>query len=119
MLELAKLISQVLPAGTFNVITGRGATTGQYLLDHPDITKFSFTGSTEVGYSIAGAAAKKLIPATLELGGKSANIFFPDCPWEKAVEGAALAILRNAGQVCSPARAPSSTKKSTTSSWPR
>ncbi len=100
MLELAKLISQVLPAGTFNVITGRGATTGQYLLDHPDITKFSFTGSTEVGYSIAGAAAKKLIPATLELGGKSANIFFPDCPWEKAVEGAALAILRNAGQIC-------------------
>ena len=100
MLELAKLMSQVLPAGTVNVINGLGSKTGQYLLDHPGIAKFSFTGSTEVGYSIAAAAARKLIPATLELGGKSANIFFPDCVWEKAVEGAALGILRNAGQIC-------------------
>ncbi len=100
MLEMTKILSEVLPAGTFNVINGRGSTTGQYLLDHPAITKFSFTGSTEVGYLVADAAAKKLIPATLELGGKSANIFFPDCPWEKAVEGAALAILKHAGQIC-------------------
>jgi acyl-CoA reductase-like NAD-dependent aldehyde dehydrogenase len=100
MLEVAKIISGVLPPGVFNVISGKGSTTGQYLLDHPAIAKLTFTGSTEVGYSVAEAAAKKLIPATLELGGKSANIFFPDCPWEKAIEGATMAILKNAGQVC-------------------
>jgi aldehyde dehydrogenase (NAD+) len=101
LLELTKLLSELLPSGVFNVINGHGSPTGQYLLDHPGIMKLSFTGSTEVGYSVADAAAKKLIPATLELGGKSANIFFPDCPWEKAIEGAAFAILRNSGQVCS------------------
>ena len=101
LLELTKMLSELLPPGVLNVINGRGSTTGQYLLDHPGITKLSFTGSTEVGYSVADAAAKKLIPATLELGGKSANIFFPDCPWEKAIEGAAFAILRNSGQICS------------------
>ena len=101
LLELAKITSEILPPGVLNVISGRGSTTGQYLLDHPAIAKLSFTGSTDVGYSVADAAAKKLIPATLELGGKSANIFFPDCPWEKAIEGAAFAILRNSGQICS------------------
>ena len=98
--ELAKLLSDILPPGVLNVINGRGSTTGQYLLDHPGITKLSFTGSTETGRTVAEAAADKLIPATLELGGKSANIFFPDCPWEKAIEGTALAILRNSGQIC-------------------
>jgi len=53
-----------------------------------------------VGYIIAEAAAKRLIPATLELGGKSANIFFPDAPWEKAIEGLQIGILLNQGQVC-------------------
>ena len=62
--------------------------------------KLAFTGSTEVGYDIAAAAAKRLIPATLELGGKSANIYFPDCPWEKAIEGVQMGILFNQGQVC-------------------
>ena len=100
LLEFAKIIEQVLPAGVVNVITGRGSTTGNYLLQHPDVRKLAFTGSTEVGYTVAEAAAKKLIPATLELGGKSANIIFPDCPWEKAVEGVALGILLNQGQVC-------------------
>jgi aldehyde dehydrogenase (NAD+) len=101
LLELATITSDILPPGVLNVISGRGSATGQHLLDHPAIAKLSFTGSTEVGYSVADAAAKKLIPATLELGGKSANIFFPDCPWEKAIEGAAFAILRNSGQICS------------------
>jgi len=102
LLELTRLIAEadLLPPGVLNVINGSGSKAGQCLLDHPDIAKFSFTGSTEVGYKVAEAAAKKLIPATLELGGKSANIFFPDCPWEKAIEGAALGILRNVGQVC-------------------
>lgn len=100
ILELAKLLEKVLPAGVVNVITGGGGSTGQYLLDHPDVSKLAFTGSTDIGYNVADAAAKKLIPATLELGGKSANIYFPDCPWDKAVEGTAMGILFNQGQVC-------------------
>lgn len=100
LLELTKLMAQVLPDGVLNVITGRGSTAGQYILDHPDIRKLAFTGSTAVGYSVAEAAAKKLIPTTLELGGKSANIFFDDMPWEKALEGIQMGILFNQGQVC-------------------
>ena len=102
VLELAKLIDEagVLPAGVLNVVTGKGSTTGNYILEHPDIRKLAFTGSTEVGYDVAKAAAEKLIPATLELGGKSANIFFDDMPWDKAVEGVCLGILFNQGQVC-------------------
>lgn len=100
LLELAKLMQQVLPPGVVNVITGRGSVSGNFILQHPGFRKLGFTGSTEVGYTIADAAAKKLIPATLELGGKSANIYFPDAPWEKAVEGVLLGILFNQGQVC-------------------
>lgn len=100
ILEFAKLLEKVVPAGVVNVVTGRGSTTGNYMLKHQDFSKLAFTGSTEVGYEIADAAAKKLIPATLELGGKSANIYFPDCPWDKAVEGTAMGILFNQGQVC-------------------
>jgi acyl-CoA reductase-like NAD-dependent aldehyde dehydrogenase len=100
VLELAKILAELLPPGVVNVITGRGSSTGNLMLEHPGFRKLAFTGSTEVGYSIADAAAKKLIPATLELGGKSANIFFQDCPWEKAVEGLQIGILFNQGQVC-------------------
>ncbi len=100
VLEFARLIQDVLPAGVFNLITGRGSTTGNYILQNPDIRKLAFTGSTAVGYDVADAAAKKLIPATLELGGKSANIFFDDMPWEKALEGVCKGILFNQGQVC-------------------
>ena len=83
ILEFMKLIEKELPAGVLNIITGGGGSSGQYILDHPDIRKLAFTGSTEVGYSVAKAAADKLIPATLELGGKSANIYFDDCNFEK------------------------------------
>lgn len=100
LLELAKIFEQVLPPGVVNVITGRGSGAGNYILQHPGFRKLAFTGSTDVGYTIADAAAKKLIPATLELGGKSANIYFPDCPWEKAIEGLQIGILFNQGQVC-------------------
>lgn len=100
VLELGKLMSQVLPDGVVNIITGRGSTAGNYMLEHPGFRKFAFTGSTEVGYTVADAAAKKIIPATLELGGKSANIFFPDAPWDKAIEGLQMGILFNQGQVC-------------------
>ena len=100
ILELGKLINEVLPPGVVNIVTGSGGTTGQYMLEHPGFRKLAFTGSTEVGYTVAEAAAKKLIPATLELGGKSANIIFPDCPWDKALEGVQIGILFNQGQVC-------------------
>ncbi len=100
VLELARLTQDIIPAGVFNVITGRGSASGQFLLDHPKISKLAFTGSTEVGRSVAKAAADKLIPSTLELGGKSANIFFDDCNFEKAMDGLQLGILFNQGQVC-------------------
>ena len=70
------------------------------MLEHEGFRKLAFTGSTEVGRSVALAAAEKLIPATLELGGKSANIFFEDCDWEMAMDGIQLGILFNQGQVC-------------------
>ena len=100
LLELARLTQDILPPGVLNVITGAGSKTGQYLLEHPCFSKLAFTGSTEVGRDVGLAAADKLIPATLELGGKSANIYFDDCNFEQAVDGAQLGILFNQGQVC-------------------
>lgn len=100
VLALMELIDDILPPGLINVVTGSGSVTGNAILQHEGIKKLAFTGSTEVGYDVARAASDKLIPATLELGGKSADIFFPDINWEKALEGAALGCLWNAGQVC-------------------
>jgi len=100
ILELGKLMAQALPPGVVNIITGRGSVSGQAMLEHPGFSKLAFTGSTEVGYTVADAASKRIIPSTLELGGKSANIIFPDAPWEKAMEGLQLGILFNQGQVC-------------------
>ena len=100
LLVLGEIMNEVLPAGVVNIITGRGAVTGQAMLDHPGFAKLAFTGSTEVGYDVARAAANRLIPATLELGGKSANIYFADCDMERAIEGAQIGILFNQGQVC-------------------
>ena len=100
VLEFAKLTQDVIPAGVFNVVTGRGSKSGQYLLENKRIAKLAFTGSTEVGRDVARAAADKLIPATLELGGKSANIIFPDAQWDMVIDGVQLGILFNQGQVC-------------------
>lgn len=100
VLVLAELIGDLLPAGVLNIVTGAGGKSGQYILDHEGFRKLAFTGSTEVGVSVAKAAAEKLIPATLELGGKSANIFFDDCNFEQAIDGLQLGILFNQGQVC-------------------
>lgn len=100
ILALMKLIEDIVPAGVINIITGAGSKSGQYLLDNDKFSKLAFTGSTEVGYSVARAAADKLIPATLELGGKSANIFFNDCDLDLAIDGLLLGILFNQGQVC-------------------
>ncbi|WP_084343697.1 aldehyde dehydrogenase family protein [Piscicoccus intestinalis] len=102
ILELARLIDEagILPPGVLNVITGSGSKSGSYLLK-ADVDKLAFTGSTEVGRSIALAAAEKIIPATLEFGGKSANVFFDDADPEVAVNGVEMGILFNQGQVCS------------------
>ena len=99
-LELARIIKDIVPKGVFNVITGRGSQSGQYILDHPKLSKLAFTGSTEVGLTVGLAAAKRIIPATLELGGKSANIYFDDCDFDMAIDGACMGILFNQGQVC-------------------
>lgn len=100
VLAFAELVEDILPPGVFNVITGGGGKSGQYMLEHKGFRKLAFTGSTEVGLDVARAAADKLIPSTLELGGKSANIFFPDCKWDMAMDGIQLGILFNQGQVC-------------------
>lgn len=100
LLELVELIKDVLPKGVLNVVTGAGSKSGQYLLEHNGIDKLAFTGSTKVGYNVYKAACEKLIPATLELGGKSANMIFDDCDIDQAVEGVQIGILFNQGQVC-------------------
>jgi acyl-CoA reductase-like NAD-dependent aldehyde dehydrogenase len=103
-MELIKEIADLLPPGVVNVVNGTGSTVGQWVLDHPGITKLSFTGSTEVGRTVGHAAAEKIIPATLELGGKSAGIYFGDIPDEKFGDAVACGvqnILMLAGQGCS------------------
>ncbi len=100
ILEFVRLIEGVLPAGVLNVITGAGSKSGQDILEHPGFSKLAFTGSTEVGRDVGLAAANRIIPSTLELGGKSANIYFDDCDFDQAIDGAQLGILFNQGQVC-------------------
>ena len=100
LLELMRLCQDIIPAGVVNVITGSGSKSGEFILEHPDFVKLAFTGSTEIGYRVAQKAAEKLIPATLELGGKSANIFFDDVDMDKAMDSLLLGILFNQGQVC-------------------
>lgn len=100
LLEFTKLIEGLLPKGVLNVVTGRGSKAGEFLRTHKGLDKLAFTGSTEVGKSIAKAAADRLIPATLELGGKSANIIFDDADFKQAIDGVQLGILFNQGQVC-------------------
>ncbi len=92
-----------LPPGVLNVVPGFGKTAGQALVDHPDVDKVTFTGSPAVGRQILRSAAGNLKRVTLELGGKSANIIFPDADLDAAVRAAAAAagIFFNAGQVCS------------------
>lgn len=90
-----------LPAGLFNVITGLGVEAGSAITAHPRIAHLSFVGSTDVGKQIAHAAAERVAPTILELGGKSAQIVFSDADVDKASQAVARAILQNAGQTCS------------------
>lgn len=99
-LKLAEIIQEAdLPPGVVNIITGAGAT-GAALVNHPDINKIAFTGSTDVGKIIQKAIAGTNKKATLELGGKAANIIFDDAPLDQAVEGVINGIFFNQGHVC-------------------
>jgi aldehyde dehydrogenase (NAD+) len=88
-----------LPPGVVNIVTGAGET-GRTLVEHPDVDKVAFTGSTEVGRAIAGSVAGSRKKLTLELGGKAANIVFDDAPIDQAVEGIVNGIFFNQGHVC-------------------
>ena len=90
-----------IPAGVLNVVPGFGAVAGQALVDHPDVDKVTFTGSPGVGRQILKGSAGNLKRVTLELGGKSANIIFPDADLDTATKAAASGIFFNSGQVCS------------------
>jgi betaine-aldehyde dehydrogenase len=100
-LRFAELATEAgIPDGVVNVVVGPGSTVGQRLVEHPHVDKVAFTGSTEVGRSIAAAAAQTIKRVTLELGGKSANIVFADADLEAAAAAAPLAVFGNAGQDC-------------------
>ena len=86
-----------LPDGVVNVVVGPGRTCGRRLVEHPDVAKIAFTGSTEVGRSIAAGAAATIKRVTLELGGKSANVVFADADLEAAAAAAPMAVFGNAG----------------------
>lgn len=98
---LAELIQQAgFPDGVVNIITGYGPTAGAAITNHPRIRKVAFTGSTEVGKLIMQQAAGNLKRVSLELGGKSPNIIFPDADFSRAIPGALMGIFFNRGQVC-------------------
>jgi betaine-aldehyde dehydrogenase len=89
-----------IPDGVLNVVVGQGSVVGRRLVEHPDVAKIGFTGSTEVGRSVMEGAAATIKRVTLELGGKSANIVFEDADLERAAAAAPYAVFDNAGQDC-------------------
>ncbi|HVO55027.1 MAG TPA: aldehyde dehydrogenase family protein [Solirubrobacterales bacterium] len=100
-IELEKIaLAAGLPRGVLNVVVGPGSVCGQRLVEHPDVAKIAFTGSTEVGRGIAAGAAQTIKRVTLELGGKSANVIFADADLEAAAAAAPGAVFANAGQDC-------------------
>jgi betaine-aldehyde dehydrogenase len=100
-LELEKIALEAgLPEGVLNVVAGPGRVCGQRLVEHPDVAKIAFTGSTEVGRRIAEGAAGTIKRVTLELGGKSANVIYADADLQKAAESAPMAVFGNSGQDC-------------------
>ena len=102
LLELARFFEECgLPKGVVNVVTGFGETAGAPLVAHEDVDKIAFTGSMEVGKQIMRTAAETLKKISLELGGKSPNIFFADADFEAAVDGALFGVFVNQGEVCS------------------
>ena len=101
-LELARIATAAgLPNGVLNVVTGTGREAGQVLVEHRDVRKVAFTGSLRAGRVIGRVAADRVLPLTLELGGKSANIVFADADLPAAAAGSVRAFTANAGQICS------------------
>jgi betaine-aldehyde dehydrogenase len=100
-LRLAELALEAgIPQGVLNVLVGKGSIVGQRLIEHPDVAKIGFTGSTEVGRLVMQGAAGTIKRVTLELGGKSANVVFADADLERAAAMAPYAVFDNAGQDC-------------------
>ena len=100
-LRLAELVLDAgIPEGVVNVVVGPGRVVGQRLVEHPDVAKIGFTGSTEVGRGVMQGAAGTIKRVTLELGGKSANVVFADADLERAAASAPYAVFDNAGQDC-------------------
>jgi len=100
-LALGEIAGEVgLPPGVLNVITGRGSTVGQAIVEHPGIDKIAFTGDTSTGKAIMRSAAETLKKITLELGGKSPNIVLPDADLDAALRGATTGIFYGKGEVC-------------------
>ncbi|MBV8479037.1 MAG: aldehyde dehydrogenase [Actinobacteria bacterium] len=101
VLRLAELALEAgIPEGVVNVVPGKGSVVGQRLIEHPDVAKIGFTGSTEVGQQVMRGAAGTIKRVTLELGGKSANVVFADADLERAAAAAPYAVFDNAGQDC-------------------
>jgi betaine-aldehyde dehydrogenase len=99
--RLAELALEAgIPEGVLNVVVGKGSVVGRRLVEHPDVAKIGFTGSTEVGRSVMAGASATIKRVTLELGGKSANVVFADADLEKAAAAAPYAVFDNAGQDC-------------------
>jgi acyl-CoA reductase-like NAD-dependent aldehyde dehydrogenase len=97
----ARLCNQAgIPVGIVNVALGKGSSTGQSLIEHPDIKKISFTGSTEIGKHIQRTALEQMKPVNLELGGKNAIIVFEDADLDKAADAVVFSAFVNAGQLC-------------------
>jgi len=100
-MRLAELVLEAgIPEGVVNVLVGKGSVVGQRLVEHPDVAKIGFTGSTEVGRLVMKGAAETIKRVTLELGGKSANVIFEDADLERAAAAAPYAVFDNAGQDC-------------------
>jgi len=100
-LELERIaVESGIPQGVLNVVVGPGRVVGERLVEHPDVAKIAFTGSTEVGKRVGQLAAQQIKRVTLELGGKSANVVFADADVEQAALSAPLAVFGNAGQDC-------------------
>ncbi len=104
VLRICEILNRVLPPGVFNIVSGFGPECGAPLVAHPKVRKVTFTGSVETGKIVYKAAAEKLIPVTLELGGKSPMIVFADCDFEKTVAGALTSMrFTRQGQSCTAA----------------
>jgi acyl-CoA reductase-like NAD-dependent aldehyde dehydrogenase len=100
-IRLGELALQAgLPEGVLQVVPGKGSVVGQRFVDHPDVRKIVFTGSTEVGKQVMAGCAQQVKRVTLELGGKNANIVFADADLERAAATAPYAVFDNAGQDC-------------------